>query len=40
MGKGSCGRVACTLNPAELKKQVGVDSWKKEEKYKPCYNVV
>lgn len=39
MGKGGCGRVACTLNPDQLKSQIGTDSWKNEEKYRASFNV-
>jgi len=39
MGKGRCGRSACTLNPDGLKKTFNVDQFRDQDKYQPSYNV-
>jgi putative SOS response-associated peptidase YedK len=39
MGKGSCGRTACTLNPQQLQSNLNINQWENQQRYRPSYNV-
>ncbi len=40
MGKGSCGRSACSLAPKQIQENVGwkISNWENQQKYRPRYN--